>query len=129
MKDPADPLGINSAVSGFAVDDLAAARDFYSSTLGLDVSEANGLLTISLPSGGEVMVYPKPDHTPATYTILNLVVADIDVAVDELTRRGVTFERYDAFPTDEKGIARGGTPPIAWFTDPAGNILSVLEEP
>ncbi|MGH8911406.1 MAG: VOC family protein [Acidimicrobiia bacterium] len=129
MKDSADRLGITSVVSGFAVDDLAAARDFYNTTLGLDVSEANGLLTISLPSGGEVLVYPKADHAPATYTILNVVVADIDVAVDELTRRGVTFERYDTFPTDEKGIVRGGAPLIAWFTDPAGNILSVLQEP
>jgi catechol 2,3-dioxygenase-like lactoylglutathione lyase family enzyme len=119
------------AFSGFAVDDLEKARAFYESTLGLDVSEENGLLNLRLTGGRDTLIYPKPDFTPATYTILNFPVPDIDEAVDELTKRGVRFERYDGFEQDEKGVARGGPdrgPSIAWFTDPAGNILSVLEE-
>jgi catechol 2,3-dioxygenase-like lactoylglutathione lyase family enzyme len=114
--------------SGFSVPDLAAAKKFYGDTLGLDVSEENDLLTLHLGKDREVLVYPKPDHTPATFTILNFPVDGIDRAVDELTQRGVVFERYDSFDQDEKGISRDpGGPPIAWFTDPAGNILSVLE--
>jgi len=118
------------AFSGFAVDDIAAAREFYGGTLGLDVSEADmGLLMLHLAGGTEVIIYPKPNHTPASFTILNFPVDDIGEAVDELTRRGVRFERYEQFEQDEKGIARGnGGPQIAWFTDPAGNVLSVLEE-
>ena len=118
------------AFSGFAVDDIAAAREFYGGTLGLDVSEADmGLLMLHLTGGTEVIIYPKPNHTPASFTILNFPVDDIEEAVDELTRRGVRFERYEQFEQDEKGIARGnGGPQIAWFTDPAGNVLSVLEE-
>ena len=118
------------AFSGFAVDDIAAAKEFYGGTLGLDVSEADmGLLMLHLAGGTEVIIYPKPNHTPASFTILNFPVDDIGEAVDELTRRGVRFERYEQFEQDEKGIARGnGGPQIAWFTDPAGNVLSVLEE-
>jgi catechol 2,3-dioxygenase-like lactoylglutathione lyase family enzyme len=117
------------AFSGFAVPDLQQARDFYAGTLGLKVSEENDLLTLHLAGDRDTLVYPKPDHVPATYTILNFLVDDIDQAVDELTSRGVEFERYDGFGQDERGIAQqDGGPRIAWFTDPAGNILSVLEE-
>jgi len=116
------------AFSGFAVDDLQKAREFYERTLGLRVSERNGLLTLHLAGGRDTLVYPKPDHTPASYTILNFPVDDIDEAVDALSARGVRFTRYDGFNQDQKGISREeGGPPIAWFTDPAGNILSVLE--
>jgi catechol 2,3-dioxygenase-like lactoylglutathione lyase family enzyme len=117
------------AFSGFAVDDLQKAREFYERTLGLRVSEQHGLLTLHLAGGRDTLVYPKPDHRPASYTILNFPVEDIDRAVDELAALGVRFARYDGFEQDEKGISRAaGGPPIAWFTDPAGNILSVLEE-
>jgi catechol 2,3-dioxygenase-like lactoylglutathione lyase family enzyme len=117
------------AFSGFAVDDIDKAREFYEGTLGLRVTEENGLLTLHLAGDRDTVVYPKPDYTPATYTILNFAVDDIDRAVDDLTARGVRFERYDGFDQDEKGILRAPNgPPIAWFTDPAGNILSVLEE-
>ena len=115
------------AFSGFSVDDIAKAKQFYGETLGLRVSEEYGMLRLHLEGGGNILVYPKPDHTPATYTILNFPVDDIDRAVDELTARGVRFERYDGFEQDEKGIARGPGPNIAWFKDPAGNVLSVLE--
>lgn len=117
------------AFSGFAVPDVEQAREFYEGTLGLNVSEDNGLLILHLAGGRDTLVYPKPDHEPANYTILNFQVDDIDQAVDRLTQRGVQFERYDDFGQDEKGIARDqGGPPIAWFTDPAGNILAVLED-
>jgi catechol 2,3-dioxygenase-like lactoylglutathione lyase family enzyme len=117
------------AFSGFAVDDVRKAREFYEGTLGLRVSEENGLLTLHIAGGRDTLVYPKPDHTPASYTILNFPVDDIDAAVDELASRGVRFERYDGFDQDEKGVSRAeGGPYIAWFTDPAGNILSVLQE-
>ena len=117
------------AFSGFAVPDVEQAREFYEGTLGLNVSEDNDLLILHLTGGRDTLVYPKPDHTPATYTILNFQVDDIDAAVDQLTQRGVQFERYDDFGQNEKGISRDtGGPPIAWFTDPAGNILSVLED-
>ena len=118
------------AFSGFAVDDLERARRFYGETLGLRVSEVedHGLLTLHVAGDRDTMVYAKADHTPATYTILNFPVEDIDQAVDELTARGVSFERYDGFEQDEKGVARGPGPKIAWFKDPAGNVLSVLEE-
>ena len=120
------------AFSGFSVNDTQKARVFYGQILGLDVSEdpaMRGLLHLRLAGGGEIMIYPKPDHTPATFTILNFPVDNVEKAVDELTRRGVRFERYDRanLKTDEKGIFHGGGPKIAWFTDPAGNILSVLE--
>jgi catechol 2,3-dioxygenase-like lactoylglutathione lyase family enzyme len=117
------------AFSGFAVDDLDAAREFYGETLGLRISTEMGLLNLLLADGERpTLVYPKPDFEPATYTILNFPVADIDAAVDGLIERGVAFEIYDGFGQDEKGIARGDEgPPIAWFRDPAGNILAVLE--
>jgi catechol 2,3-dioxygenase-like lactoylglutathione lyase family enzyme len=116
------------AFSGFAVDDIERAREFYEGTLGLDVSDDGGLVTLNLGGDRPTLVYPKPDFTPATYTILNFPVEDIDAAVDELASRGVRFERYEGFEQDEKGIARMDEgPPIAWFTDPAGNILAVLE--
>jgi catechol 2,3-dioxygenase-like lactoylglutathione lyase family enzyme len=118
------------AFSGFAVDDLDKAREFYGSVLGVEVStEEMGLLTLHLAGGRPTIVYPKPDFEPATYTILNFPVDDIDAAVDELIERGVAFELYDGFGQDERGVSRNaGGPPIAWFRDPAGNILSVLEE-
>jgi catechol 2,3-dioxygenase-like lactoylglutathione lyase family enzyme len=119
----------SEAFSGFAVDDLQRAKEFYGQTLGLEVSEANDLLEIRLGSGAKVLAYPKPNHVPATFTILNFPVSDVESAVDELTSRGVRFEIYDEgeLKTDERGIASGPGPKIAWFTDPAGNILSVLE--
>ncbi|MGI5151066.1 VOC family protein [Plantactinospora sp. CA-294935] len=116
------------AFSGFAVDDVAKAKEFYGETLGLRVSEEYGLLRLHLAGGRDVLVYPKPGHTPASFTILNFPVDDIDRAVDELIARGVRFERYEGIEADEKGIARGNGPDIAWFTDPAGNVLSVLQE-
>jgi catechol 2,3-dioxygenase-like lactoylglutathione lyase family enzyme len=115
------------AFSGFAVDDLSKAREFYGETLGLRTSEENGLLTLHIAGDRDTLVYPKPDHTPADYTILNFPVDDIDEAVDALAARGVQFERYEGFGQDQKGIAREAGPPIAWFRDPAGNILSVLQ--
>jgi catechol 2,3-dioxygenase-like lactoylglutathione lyase family enzyme len=118
------------AFSGFSVDDLQKAQKFYGQTLGLEVTEEHGLLLLNIAGGGKIIIYPKPNHTPASYTILNFPVEDIERAVAELTRRGVRFERYNQkeLKTDEKGIHRGGGPLIAWFKDPAGNILSVLEE-
>ena len=115
------------AFSGLSTDDIAAAKSFYAEVLGLEVSEANGMLTLHLGGERDTLIYPKADHTPASYTILNFPVPEIDEAVDTLTARGVTFERYFG-ETDERGIFRGGGPLIAWFKDPAGNILSVLEE-
>lgn len=115
------------AFSGFAVDDLDKAREFYGGTLGIEVSqEAEQLLTLHLAGDRPTIVYLKPDFQPATYTILNFPVDDIDEAVDELGSRGVAFERYDGMDQDEKGVMRGEGPDIAWFKDPAGNILSVL---
>jgi catechol 2,3-dioxygenase-like lactoylglutathione lyase family enzyme len=123
---------VKSAFSGFSVDDLARARAFYAQTLGLEVEEAGGGLRLHLPGGGMAFVYPKENHQPATFTILDLVVDDIDAAVDELAGRGVRFERYAGMQQDERGIMRGISqnrgPDIAWFTDPAGNILAVLVE-
>jgi predicted enzyme related to lactoylglutathione lyase len=123
-------LSKSPAFSGFSVDDVAKAKAFYGDTLGLDVSdEEMDLLQIRLGNGTVVMAYPKDNHSPATFTILNFPVDDIDAAVDELAAKGVTFERYEGFDQDAKGIARGPEGPhIAWFTDPAGNILSVLKE-
>jgi len=121
-------LAQSKAFSGFAVDDLEQAREFYADTLGLDVKviDEPGLLNIRLAGGRDVLVYPKGDFEPATYTILNFPVDDVEAAVDELTARGVRFEIYEGAPQDEKGIVRGQGPEIAWFTDPAGNILSVI---
>ena len=118
----------SAAYSGFSTNDIEATRAFYADTLGLRVTEENGMLTLHLGSAATVLVYPKDDHQPATYTCLNFPVADIDATVDGLVGRGVDFLRYDGLQQDERGIAREDGPPIAWFTDPAGNILSVLEE-
>jgi catechol 2,3-dioxygenase-like lactoylglutathione lyase family enzyme len=115
------------AFSGFAVDDIGKAREFYGETLGLKTSDENDLLTLHIAGDRETLIYPKPDHTPADYTILNFPVDDIEKAVDELTARGVSFERYEGFEQDEKGIFRGEGPLIAWFRDPAGNVLSVIQ--
>jgi predicted enzyme related to lactoylglutathione lyase len=119
------------AYPGFAVKDLGAAKEFYGEKLGLDVSEEEmGNLTLRLPGGASVLIYPKDDHVPAVFTILNFQVDDVDKAVDELVSAGLKTERYDelGIETDEKGIFRGEGPTIAWFTDPSGNILSVLED-
>jgi catechol 2,3-dioxygenase-like lactoylglutathione lyase family enzyme len=115
------------AFSGFAAPDIEQARQFYGDVLGIEVTEENGLLTLHL-NGGErpTLIYPKPDHEPAGFTILNFQVDDVEQAVDALTERGVSFERYEDFPQDEKGIMRGQGPDIAWFKDPAGNVLAVL---
>jgi catechol 2,3-dioxygenase-like lactoylglutathione lyase family enzyme len=124
-------LADSPAFSGFAVNDLAAARRFYEETLGVRVVDApggSGLMRLHLGNGTEVLVYAKPDHTPATYTVLNFPVSDIEQAVDGLAARGVEFLRYENPPTDAKGIMRAGGPLIAWFTDPAGNVLSVLQD-
>jgi predicted enzyme related to lactoylglutathione lyase len=123
-------LSQSKAFSGFAVDDIEKAKEFYGETLGLDVEkvEGPGLLRIHLVGDRDTIVYPKPDFQPATYTILNFPVEDIDAAVEGLTARGVSFERYDGMEQDEHGISRGLGPSIAWFKDPAGNILAVLEE-
>jgi len=115
------------AFSGFAVDDVAAAREFYGDKLGLEVSEENGLLTLKIAGDRPTLVYPKEGHTPAEYTILNFPVDDIDAAVDELNARGVELERYEGFGQDERGIMREQGPPIAWFKDPAGNVLAVIQ--
>jgi catechol 2,3-dioxygenase-like lactoylglutathione lyase family enzyme len=125
-----DMFANTPAFSSFAVDDLDAARSFYGETLGLTVSDGPmGVLSLDLSGDRATLVYPKPDFTPATYTVLNFQVDDVDAAVDELTSRGVVFERYEGFDQDERGIARGNGPDIAWFKDPAGNILSVLKNP
>jgi catechol 2,3-dioxygenase-like lactoylglutathione lyase family enzyme len=115
------------AFSGFSSNDIPKAREFYTETLGLEVTEANGMLTLNLAGGGKVLIYPKDDHEPASFTVLNFPVKDIDAAVDGLTKAGVEFERYEGAGQDERGIAREYPPPIAWFKDPAGNILAVLE--
>ena len=116
------------AFSGFAVDDVPKARKFYSETLGLKTSEEHGLMTLHLAGERDTIVYPKPDHVPASYTILNFPVEDIDAAVEELSARGVQLERYEGFEQDEKGVFRRGGPYIAWFKDPAGNVLSVIQQ-
>lgn len=121
------------AFSGFSTNDVQQTKTFYKETLGLNVSEDNsmgmGMLTLHIAGGTDILIYAKENHTPATFTILNFPVADVEKAVDELTRRGVKFLQYDGeLKTDEKGIFHGGGPKIAWFTDPGGNILSVLEQ-
>ncbi|MFD1212953.1 VOC family protein [Arthrobacter sp. GCM10027362] len=118
------------AFSGFSVNDTAAARDFYAGTLGLEVAEGPmGILELTLPGGARVIAYPKENHEPATFTILNFAVDDVEAAVDDLNARGVQTRIYDdpALPTDAKGIMRGHGPDIAWFKDPAGNVLAVLK--
>jgi catechol 2,3-dioxygenase-like lactoylglutathione lyase family enzyme len=119
----------SKAFSGFAVDDIDKAREFYGEVLGIRTSDDDmGLLTLHLAGGRDTMIYPKPDLVPGNYTILNFPVENVDEAVDALTAKGVSFEIYEGFGQDEKGVSReGGGPPIAWFKDPAGNILSVLE--
>jgi catechol 2,3-dioxygenase-like lactoylglutathione lyase family enzyme len=123
-------LADSKAFSGFSVNDAAAARRFYEETLGLRVSdeEMDGIMRLHLGGGTDVLVYAKDDHTPATFTVLNFPVPDVEKAVDELTARGVAFEHYEYPPTDDKGIMREGGPLIAWFTDPAGNVFSVIAE-
>jgi predicted enzyme related to lactoylglutathione lyase len=124
-------LADTTAYSGFAADDLEKAKEFYGGTLGLNtevLDEENGLLTLHLAGGRDTLVYLKPDLEPGNYTILNFIVDDVEKAVDELVDRGVTFERYEGFEQDDRGIDRGPGPNIAWFKDPAGNILSVHEE-
>jgi catechol 2,3-dioxygenase-like lactoylglutathione lyase family enzyme len=122
-------LQISSSFASFATNDISKARAFYAETLGLEVKEDHGMLTLRGPDGNWVLIYPKPVHHPAEHTVLNFVVPNIDAAVDELAARGVRFEYYDEgmIKTDAKGIARGN-PQVAWFRDPAGNILSVLTE-
>jgi catechol 2,3-dioxygenase-like lactoylglutathione lyase family enzyme len=120
-------LANSKAFSGFAVADIEQAKAFYGDTLGLEVTEEHGLLTLHLAGDRPTLIYPKPDHEPANYTILNFPVDDVEAAVDELTARGVEFERYEGMPQDEKGVMRGQGPDIAWFKDPAGNILSVIK--
>ncbi|MGH2356434.1 MAG: VOC family protein [Candidatus Limnocylindria bacterium] len=120
----------SDAFSGYSVDDIGRAKEFYGTTLGLDVEEQPQGLELKLRGGAHVFLYPKDNHQPATYTVLNFPVVDIEKAVDELTARGVMFERYEGIGADERGIARDDYgPAIAWFTDPAGNILSILEIP
>jgi predicted enzyme related to lactoylglutathione lyase len=118
------------AFSGFSVNDIPRAKQFYADTLGLNVSEEYGMLQLKLATGATVLVYPKENHEPATFTILNFPVPDVEETVDRLTEAGVPFEHYEGgdLQTDEKGIMRGEGPTIAWFTDPAGNILSVLDQ-
>jgi predicted enzyme related to lactoylglutathione lyase len=117
-----------SAFSGFSTDDIAAAKAFYGGTLGIDVSEENGMLTLSFDGGQRVLVYPKDDHEPASFTVLNIEVDDVDAAVDRLESAGIALEHYGPeVGQDERGIMRQYGPPIAWFKDPAGNILSVIQ--
>jgi catechol 2,3-dioxygenase-like lactoylglutathione lyase family enzyme len=124
----ASMFGGAKAFSSFAVEDTAAARKFYGETLGLSVSEEGGALMLHLAGHHRILVYPKPDHSPASFTVLNFPVDNIHQAVDELSARGVPTLRYEGFETDDKGIYRGQGRSIAWFTDPAGNVLSVVQE-
>ena len=121
-------FGGAKAVGSFSVDDLAMAGKFYGETLGLRVSAEGGALMLHLAGDQPILVYPKPDHTPASFTVLNFPVDDIDQTVDELAARGVPIQRYEGFETDDKGIYRGEGRSIAWFSDPAGNVLSVFQE-
>ncbi len=130
MTDPdvaqRSPIAGTSAFSGFSVDDIPQAKAFYAETLGVDVTEANGMLTLHTAGGRDTLIYPKPDHLAAAFTVLNFRVPEVEAAVDALADRGVVFQKYDF--VDEKGINRRGGPLIAWFSDPAGNILSVIQE-
>ena len=118
--------------SGFSVDDIVAAQNFYGNVLGLQVSAANGMLELRTPGDRNTLVYPKPNHIPAEYTVLNFPVPDIDATIDALAAKGVPMIRYEKMPQDDKGVMRGRAagagPDIAWFTDPAGNVLSVLQD-
>jgi catechol 2,3-dioxygenase-like lactoylglutathione lyase family enzyme len=120
-------LADSHAFAGFSTNDIAKARQFYAETLGLDVTDANGALNVHFAGGGMTLIYPKPNHVPASFTVLNFPVDDVAAAVDALTAAGVHFERYEGLEQDDRGIMHGPGPTIAWFTDPAGNILSVLE--
>jgi catechol 2,3-dioxygenase-like lactoylglutathione lyase family enzyme len=115
------------AFSGFSTNDIEAASRFYGKTLGVDVSEDHGMLNLKLAGGQRVLIYPKDNHEPATFTVLNFEVSDIDTAVDDLAAKGVAFEHYEGAGQDAKGIARQYPPPIAWFKDPAGNVLAVIQ--
>lgn len=120
---------VTKAFSTFSVNDLRKAKDFYGKTLGLDVAENPEGIELRIPGGNNIFVYPKSDHVPATFTVLNFPVNNVDESVDDLTKRGVQFEHYEGeLKTDQKGIFRGKGPTIAWFKDPAGNILSVINE-
>jgi predicted enzyme related to lactoylglutathione lyase len=126
-------LKTKGAFSGFSANDIETAKEFYGETLGLEVKQdkdMGGILNVTITDGVDIIIYPKEDHAPATYTVLNFLVDNIDTAVDELTGKGVKFEQYDFgdIKTDEKGIMRGNGPTIAWFKDPAGNILSIIED-
>lgn len=124
-------LGESKATGGFAVADMDRAKEFYEGTLGLKVevlTEEFGVTALKL-NGGDVLMYLSAEMTPASYTMLNFEVDDIDAAVDGLTERGVSFERYEGFEHDEKGIVRAPGPQIAWFKDPSGNVISVLQQP
>ena len=120
-------LSDSHAYSGFSSNDIPKAKEFYAETLGLEVTEENGMLTLHLAGGGKVLIYPKDNHEPASFTVLNFPVENIDQAVDRLAKAGIQLERYEGSNQDERGIHREYGPPIAWFKDPAGNILSVLE--
>ena len=123
-------LKTGKVFSSFAVDDVGKAKDFYGRILGLDVAESDGMLTLKTGGGSDVLVYSKPDHVPASFTVLNVPVDSVDRAIDELTGQGVQFEIYhgNGIETDDRGVFVGDGPRIAWFKDPAGNILSVIEE-
>ncbi len=124
-------LTYNKSFSGFSTNDISAAKEFYNQTLGINATEENGMLTLHLENEKTVLIYPKSDHVPATYTVLNFIVNDLDAAMEEMKGKGIVFEQYENL-TDENGVARGIArhqgPDIAWFKDPAGNILSVLKE-
>jgi catechol 2,3-dioxygenase-like lactoylglutathione lyase family enzyme len=122
-------LADSHGFSGFSTNDIDAARRFYGETLGLEITESDGTLNLHLAGGGRVVVYPKPNHVPASFTVLNFPVDDVSRTVDELAAAGIHFERYDGLKQDERGIMRDRGPTIAWFLDPAGNILAVLEDP
>jgi catechol 2,3-dioxygenase-like lactoylglutathione lyase family enzyme len=115
------------AFAGFSTNDIEKAKEFYGRTLGLKYTEEMGNISLDIAGGGQVLIYPKDNHEPATFTVLNFPVPDINTAVERLTASGIELERYEGFDQDERGIMRGFGPPIAWFKDPAGNILSVLE--
>jgi predicted enzyme related to lactoylglutathione lyase len=120
-------LASRPAYSSFSASDIDAERAFFRDTLGVSVTDADGMLHIELAGGHRVLIYPRDDHEPATFTVLNFEVADIDAAVEEASRRGVQFERYEGFGQDDRGIAREFGPPIAWFKDPAGNIIALIQ--
>jgi catechol 2,3-dioxygenase-like lactoylglutathione lyase family enzyme len=117
----------SEAFSGFAVDDIEKAKEFYGEKLGMSFDEIDAGLSLKIAGSRDILIYPKPDHSPAPFTILNFPVGDVDAAVEELAGKGVEFERYDGFEQDDNAVMRGNGPTIAWFTDPAGNILSVIE--